>query len=131
MSVMEHLQLRQGIANDLRWLVMFCVAAALTWSYPAPDLSFLHRLWMFAALLLYLWLLGALYGTLVGAPMARVRCPRCAGRFALRPGMSACPDCGVSFSAEVKPRWSHPLRTRALTRMMLRSRQHPPHTPRS
>lgn len=107
MSVMEHLQLRQGLANDLRWLVMLCVAAALAWSYPAAHLSFAHRLWMFAALLLYLWLLGAIVGTLLGAPMARVRCPRCGGKFALRQGVRCCPSCGVRFNAEVNPRWSH------------------------
>jgi hypothetical protein len=108
MSVMEHLQLRQGIANDLRWLVMCCLAAALAWSYPAANLSLHHRLWLFAAVLLYLWLLGTLYGTLMGAPMARVRCPRCAGKFALRPDMRACPFCRVTFTAEINPSWRIP-----------------------
>lgn len=117
---MEHLQLQMGIACHLRWLLMVVLAAALVWMYPEHAVSMFQRLWMFAAVLLYLWLLGALLGTLLGAPMARPRCPRCAGKLALRPGVTSCPSCNVSFDAMVQRDWPCTSTTRSpwLTRSL-------------
>jgi hypothetical protein len=107
MSVREHLELQLGVACHLRWLLMGVFAAVLVWLYPEHSVSVFKRLWMFAAVLLYLWLLGALAGTLLGAPMARPRCPRCAGKLTLRPGVTSCPSCHVSFDAKIQRDWSY------------------------
>jgi len=113
MSVREHLELQLGVACHLRWLLMGVFAAVLVWLYPEHSVSVFKRLWMFAAVLLYLWLLGALAGTLLGAPMARPRCPRCAGKLTLRPGLTSCPSCHVSFDAKLQRDWSYAATTRS------------------
>lgn len=113
MSVMEHLQIQLGVACCLRWLLMAVLAAALVWSYPEHSVSMLQRLWMFAAFLLYLWLLGALLAALLGVPMARLRCPRCTGKFALKQGATSCPKCNVSFDARVQRDWPWASATRS------------------
>jgi hypothetical protein len=107
MSVREHLELQLGVACHLRWLLMGVFAAVLVWLYPEHAVSLFKRLWMFAAVLLYLWLLGALAGTLLGAPMARPRCPRCASKLTLRPGVTACSNCRVGFDAKIQRDWSY------------------------
>jgi hypothetical protein len=114
MSVREHLQFQLDVACHLRWLLMFVLAAALVWAYPEHSLSVFKRLWMFAAILLYLWLLGALVGTLLGAPMARPRCPRCASRLTFGPRVTSCPSCNVSFDARVRRDWPHTSTSRSL-----------------
>jgi hypothetical protein len=120
MNVREHLELQLGVACHLRWLLMGVMAAVLVWLYPEHSVSLFKRLWMFAAVLLYLWLLGALLGTLLGAPMARPRCPRCASKLALRPRLTSCPSCKVSFDAEVQRDWPFTSTTRStrLTRSL-------------
>jgi hypothetical protein len=107
MTVREHIQLKLDAASRLRWLVMVVLAAALVSLYPEHPLSMIKRLGMFAVGLLYLWSLGVLTGILLGAPMARIRCPRCTGK--LTPGMrvSTCPHCNVSFDAIVRRDWPH------------------------
>jgi hypothetical protein len=107
MSVREHLELQLGVACHLRWLLMAIFAAVLVWLYPEHSVSMFKRLWMFAAVLLYIWLLAALAGTLLGAPMARPRCPRCASKVTLRPGVTSCPSCHVSFDAKIQRDWSY------------------------
>jgi hypothetical protein len=117
MSVREHLQLQLGVACHLRWLLMAIFAAVLVWFYPEHSVSMFKRLWMFAAVLLYLWLLGAVAGTLLGAPMAR--CPRCASKLTLRPGVTSCPSCYVSFDARIQRDWSYtPTRSTWLARSL-------------
>jgi hypothetical protein len=117
MSVREHLQLQLGVACHLRWLLMAIFAAVLVWLYPEHSVSMFKRLWMFAAVLLYLWLLGAVAGTLLGAPM--VRCPRCASKLTLRPGVTSCPSCYVSFDARIQRDWSYtPTRSTWLARSL-------------
>jgi hypothetical protein len=120
MSVREHLELQLGVACHLRWLLMAIFAAVLVWLYPEHSVSLFKRLWMFAAVLLYLWLLGALAGTLLGAPMARPRCPRCASKLILRPGVTSCPSCHVSFDAKIQRDWSYtaPIRSTWLARSL-------------
>jgi len=117
MSVREHLQLQLGVACHLRWLLMAIFAAVLVWFYPEHSVSMFKRFWMFAAVLLYLWLLGAVAGTLLGAPMAR--CPRCASKLTLRPGVTSCPSCYVSFDARIQRDWSYtPTRSTWLARSL-------------
>ena len=119
MSVREHLELQLGIERHLRWLLMAIFAAVLVWLYPEHSVSMFKRLWMFAAVLLYLWLLGALAGALLGAPMARPRCPRCASKLTLRPGVTFCPSCYVSFDARIQRDWSYtPTRSTWLARSL-------------
>jgi hypothetical protein len=120
MSVKEHLELQLGVACHLRWILMAVFAAVLVWLYPEHSLSMLKRLWMFAAVLLYLWLLGALVGTLLGAPMARPRCPRCASKLTLGPSVTSCPSCNVSFDAKIQRDWPYtsPSRSTWLTRSL-------------
>ncbi len=117
MSVREHLELQLGVACHLRWLLMAIFAAVLVWLYPEHSVSMFKRLWMFAAVLFYLWLLGAVAGTLLGAPMAR--CPRCASKLTLRPGVTSCPSCYVSFDARIQRDWSYtPTRSTWLARSL-------------
>jgi len=105
MSVREHLQLQLGVASQLRWLVIIALAAALVLFYPEHSLSLFRHLWNIAAFLLYLWLLGTVFGTLLGVPMARSKCPRCASKFALNPGVTCCPGCAISFDSPVQRNW--------------------------
>jgi hypothetical protein len=107
MSVRENLQLQLGVASQLRWFLIIALAAALIFFYPEHSATAFQHLWDFAAFLLYLWLLGTLLGTLLGAPMARPKCPRCATKFALRPGVTSCPSCALSFDATVQRNWRH------------------------
>ena len=117
MSVREHLELQLGVACHLRWLLMVIFAGVLVWLYPEHSVSMFKRLWMFAAVLFYLWLLGAVAGTLLGAPMAR--CPRCASKLTLRPGVTSCPSCYVSFDARIQRDWSYtPTRSTWLARSL-------------
>lgn len=113
MSVMEHLQFQLSVACHLRWLLMAVLAVALVWLYPEHSVIMLQRLWMLAAALLYLWLLGVLLGTLFGAPMTRLRCPRCACKFDLRPWVTSCPGCNVSFVERVQRDWPRASTARA------------------
>lgn len=117
MSVREHLQLQLGVANQVRWVLIVVVAAALAWIYPGQSVRLFQRVWIFAAVLLYLWSLGALLGALLGAPMAQLRCPRCTGKFAFRTAFASCPHCNVSFDAVVRREWPgmSPLSTRSRT----------------
>ena len=108
MKVREHLQLQLVLARQVRWLVMVALAAALVWLYPDHSPGTLRRLWMFAAVLLYLWLLGALVGALLNVPMARPRCPRCANRLTLGATTTSCPSCNVSLDARVRRDWPYP-----------------------
>ena len=107
MSVKEHLVLQLGVARTLRWLLMVVLAAVLVWLYPEHSLSVFKRVWMFGTFLLYYWFLGAVVGTLLGVPMARPRCPRCASKLTLGPGVASCPNCNVSFDAKVQRRWPY------------------------
>ena len=119
MSVREHLQRQLDVACRVRWFLMIVLAAVLVWLYPEHSVSMFKRLWMFAAVLLYLWLLAALAGTLLGAPMARPRCPRCASKLTLRPGVTFCPSCYVSFDARIQRDWSYtPTRSTWLARSL-------------
>ena len=102
MSVREHLLLQLGVVRTLRWLLMVVLAAVLVWLYPEHSLSVFKRLLMFGAFLLYFWFLGAVVGTLLGVPMARPRCPRCASKLTLGPNVISCPNCNVSFDAKIQ-----------------------------
>jgi hypothetical protein len=113
MSVRQHLQLQLHVACRLRWLLMIVLAAVLVWLYPEHPPSVLNRLWMFAAFLLYFWFFGAVVGTLLDAPMARPRCPRCASKLTLGPRVTCCPRCNVSFDAEVQRPWPYTAATRS------------------
>jgi len=116
MSVREQLLLQLTVARRLRWLLMVVLAAVLVWLYPEHSQSVFKRLWMFGAFLLYFWFLGAVVGTLLDVPMARPRCPRCASKLTLGPGVTYCPNCNVSFDAEIQRGWPHtsPWLTRSL-----------------
>ena len=105
MSVRKHLQLQLHVAGRLRRLLMIVLAAALVCLYPEHSHSVFKRLWMFGAFLLYFWFLGAVVGTLLDIPLARPRCPRCATKLTLRPQVTSCPSCGVSFDAKVQRNW--------------------------
>ena len=107
MSVRQHLQLQLCVANRIRWLLMIVLAAVLVCLYPEHSLSVFKRLWMFGAFLLYFWFLGAVAGTLVDVPLARPRCPRCAGKLALGAQVTSCPSCGISFDAVVQRNWPY------------------------
>jgi hypothetical protein len=107
MRVMEHLQLQLGAARRLRWLLMIVLAAALVRLYPEHSVSMFKRLWMFGAFLLYFWFLGVAVGTLLGIPLVRPRCPRCASKLTLGPRVTACPNCNVGFDATVQRGWPH------------------------
>lgn len=119
MTVREHVQLQLGVASHVRWLVIAVLAAVLVWLYPEHSVSLFKRLWMFGAFLLYFWFLGAVLGTLLGVPMARPRCPRCAGKLTLGPTVTSCPNCNVSFDAMVQRGWPHTSATRS--RWLVRS----------
>jgi hypothetical protein len=105
MSVRGYLLLQLTVARRLRWLLMVVLAAVLVWLYPEHSLSVFKRLWIFGAFLLYFWFLGAIVGTLLGVPMARPRCPRCASKLTLGPEVTSCPNCNVSFDAEIQRGW--------------------------
>jgi hypothetical protein len=122
MSVREHLQLQLDVARRLRWLLLIVLAAALVCLYPDHSLNMFKRLWMFGAFMLYFWFLGVVVGTLLGVPMARPRCPRCASKLTLGPMVTACPNCRLSFDARVQRAWLHtsPWLTRSLSLRMER-----------
>ena len=117
MSVREHLLLQLTVARRLRWLLMGVLAAVLVWLYPEHSLSVFKRLWMFGAFLLYFWFLGAVVGTLLGVPMARPRCPRCASKLILGRGVTSCATCNVCFDAEIQRGW--PRTSARLTRSLV------------
>ena len=121
MTVMEHIQLRIGTANQLRWLALCLLAALLTWSYPGEHITSPLRFWIFGAVLLYLWLLVELCGHLLQWPMTSAACPRCRARFVLSRGMTQCPQCGVSFEAHLKRKRSHVAAVRAPSLIISRS----------
>ena len=114
MSVRQHLQLQLQVANRIRWLLMIVLAAVLVWLFPEHSLSVFKRLWMFGAFLLYFWFLGAVVGTLLDVPLARPRCPCCAGKLGLRPRVTSCPGCGISLDAKVQRNWPYTSITRTL-----------------
>jgi hypothetical protein len=94
---------------------MIVLAAVLVCLFPEHSLSVFKRLWMFGAFLLYFWFLGAVVGTLLDVPLARPRCPRCAGKLALGPRVtSCCQSCGISFDAKVQRNWPYTSITRTL-----------------
>jgi len=93
---------------------MIVLAAGLVCLYPEHSLSLLNRLWMFGAFLLYFWFLAAVVGTLLDIPIARPRCPRCASKLTARLQVSSCPNCGVSFDAQVQRNWPCTSITRAI-----------------
>ena len=114
MSVRQHLQRQLQVANRIRWLLMIVLAAVLVCLYPEHSLSVFKRLWMFGAFLLYFWFLGAVVGTLLDVPLARPRCPCCAGKLSLGPRVSSFPSCGISLDAKVQRNWPNTSITRTL-----------------
>ena len=105
MRVGRHLKLRLILLRG-RWaLLIGGVAAALVWTYPGHSSGASDRLAMFGAALLYLWLVAKLAAVVIGLPKPRPRCPRCAHKVLLMPGMRCCPTCSIGFREKVRREW--------------------------
>jgi hypothetical protein len=105
MRVGRQLKFRSGLLRGCRVLLIISVAAALAWTYPARVLSPEVRVGMFAAALLYVWLLARIAAVALGIPRPRPRCPRCAHKIVLTRTMHNCPTCQVSFRDKVRREW--------------------------
>ena len=105
MLVGRHLKFRSVLLRGCRMLAIAAVAAMLAWNYPAhipdPDV----RLGIFAAALLYVWLIARLAAVALGIPRPRPRCPRCAHKVVLSGETKCCPTCRVSFRDKIRREW--------------------------
>lgn len=105
MRVRKHLRLQLGLIRGRRLLLMGAAAAVLVGIAPEHPRDMVERVWLFAAVLLSLWLLRVLVATLLGVPKPSPRCPHCAHKLILARGMTSCPTCQVSFDAKVQREW--------------------------
>jgi|SRR5579863_844538 len=105
MRVGRQLKFRSGLLRGCRLLLIVAIAVALAWTYPARTLSPEVRVGMFAAALLYVWLISRLAAVVLGIPGPRPRCPRCAHKIVLARTLQSCPTCHISFRDKVRREW--------------------------
>jgi hypothetical protein len=128
MLVGRKLRMNAGLLRGSRAALIAAVAVVVALLYPAQSPTPEIRFGIFAAALLYVWLIARLASVALGIPRPRPRCPRCAHKVVLTPQLRACPTCRVGFEEKVRRAWRntapaqspwitrpHTLRTRPLS----------------
>jgi hypothetical protein len=105
MLVGRKLRMTSGFLRGSRAALIAAVALVLALVYPAQSPTPQVRVGVFAAALLYVWLIARLGAVALGIPRPRPRCPRCAHKVPLTPKLRTCPTCGVGFEEKVRRAW--------------------------
>jgi hypothetical protein len=101
----RRLRMTSGFVHGSRAALIAAIALVLALLYPAQSATPELRFGIFAAALLYVWLIARLAAVALGIPKPRPRCPRCAHKVVLTPQLRACPTCRVRFDEPVQRAW--------------------------